>query len=149
MTFGVMTVARGNSRVFADEASARRGNHDGVNHDVDGAPVFQAFGDGFDDGSGGDHAYLDRCRGDVLEDGVNLLRHEFRRGLLHGTHAGGVLGGERGDGSLREKAVGCDGLDIRLDARAAARIRASDGKDGGDGFRLHGASLSFAAATCG
>jgi hypothetical protein len=38
----------------------------------------------------------------------------------------GVLGGQRGDGGGGIPAQGGDGFDVRLNARAAARIRTGD-----------------------
>ena len=75
-------------------------------------------------------AALQRVR-DVLEYRINLFGYEHRRRLEHVADAHGVLRGERGHGRLGEQPEGRDGLDIRLDARAAARVGAGDGEYGG------------------
>ena len=124
--------------VVGDELGARGRHHHGVHHDVGGVPALQAIGDGLDDGRLRDHADLHRCRRDVLEDGVDLGGHELRRRVEHRAHPEGVLRGEGGDGGLGEQAVRRDGLDIRLDARAAAGIGSGDGEHGGYGALLHG-----------
>lgn len=136
--------------VLADESCARSGDHDRVDHDVGGVPMREPLGDDLDDVGGGHHADLHRSRRDVLEDGVDLLGDELGRRLLHGTHPAGVLRGERGDGGFREEMVRRDGLDVRLDARAATRVRAGDGEHRGDGLGVH-ERLAFmvAAAACG
>ena len=76
----------------------------------------------------GHHADLDRVGPDVPEHAVQLLGHELRGGLQHAGHPGGVLGGEGGEGAHAVHPQAGHGLEIRLDARAAAGVAARDGQ---------------------
>ena len=88
----------------------------------------EAIGDGVDEIHRGDHADLHRDRWNIVEHRIDLIGEDRRFGVLNGTHAGGVLRGERGDGAHAEYAVGQHGLQIGLNACAAGGIRSGDGE---------------------
>ena len=90
----------------------------------------QLFGNYPDQLSRGYHADLDGVRVDVGKNGVDLLRQKFRGGFKNAGNTGGVLGGQGGDGAHGIHAVGGHGLDIGLNAGAAAGIAAGNGQCG-------------------
>ena len=80
----------------------------------------QALCDDVDDLSGGYHADLHRIGADILEHRIDLRPDHFRRDILHGTNAAGVLRGDGRDGRFRVKTVRCYGFDVGLDAGSSA-----------------------------
>ena len=99
----------------------------------------ERLGDGLDDRGGDEHAGLDRIGADVVEDDADLVADGLGRNGVEGVDAGRVLHGDGGD---RRHGVGAErgrGLDVGLDAGAAARIRTGDDEDaGGVTRRRHG-----------
>jgi hypothetical protein len=63
---------------------------------------------------------------DVLKYRVDLRGHDVRRNLVDRPHADRVLGRDGGDHRGAVDAEGGERLEIRLDARAAARVGAGD-----------------------
>ena len=59
----------------------------------------------------------------------DLLADEIRRHRQHAEHAARILGGQGGDRRRGIAAERGDGLDVRLDAGAAAGIGAGDDED--------------------
>ena len=115
------------SGVLGNEASARSGDHNGVDDHVGCVPCAQAVGDNFDNLGGRNHADLDGARADIVKNGVNLRGYDIWRDILHGGDAQCVLRCDGGDGRLGIQAVGRDGLDVGLNAGATAGIGSCDG----------------------
>src|SRR5690606_23057413 len=69
--------------------------------------------------------------GEVVEQGVDLRAEEVRRRVVDRRHAARVLRGERRDHADAVGSQRHEGLQVGLDAGAAARVRAGDGKDDG------------------
>ena len=88
----------------------------------------QPLGNGVDERGRGYHADLHRIRVDVGEHGIELLCQKLRRGVKNGSHTGGVLCGQGGNGAHGKHAVGGHGLDIGLNSGAAAGITAGNGQ---------------------
>ena len=82
-----------------------------------------------------DHIVLNRqdvilLKGDfALKRFQELVAHHIRRHILERPHTRGVLHRNGRDHRHGEELMGLDGLDIRLDTRAAAGIRPGDGED--------------------
>ena len=89
--------------------------------------------DRFDHRRRSERAGFCRCRRDVLEDGVQLLEHELRRHHFDTGDAQAVLHGEQGDDRFAIASELMEGLEVRLNPRAAARVRSGDG----EGDRRH------------
>ena len=125
---GVMTVARGTGGgerfggVLCDQASARGGDHDGVDDDILCVPGAQAVGDNLDNLGRGNHADLDGAGSDIVKNGIDLRGDNIRGDVLYGGDAQGVLCGDSGDGRLGIQAVRRDGLDVGLNAGTTAGI---------------------------
>lgn len=129
-----MTVASGNRRpgkrfggVLCDQASARGGDHDGVDDDILCVPGTQAVGDNLDNLGRGDHADLDGAGSNIVKNGIDLRRDNVRGDILHGGDAERVLCGDGCDGRLGIQAVRRDGLDVGLNAGTTAGIGSCDG----------------------
>ena len=75
-----------------------------------------------------DHADLYGVGRDVGKDGIELRREECGRDGEDVGNARSVLRGQCGDGSHAVNAVRGHGLEIRLNARATARIAARNGE---------------------
>ena len=73
------------------------------------------------------HADLHRAHVEIGEHGVDLRGDEVGRHVVDGGHAPGVLRGQRGDHRGAVDAERREGLQIGLDAGAAAGIGARDG----------------------
>ena len=85
------------------------------------------------------HARLRARHGEAVEDGVELEGGEFRLGSVDARDAEAVLRGERGDDAHAEGAHGGHGLEVGLDACAAAGVGAGNGEDVGGLY--HGSFL--------
>ena len=79
----------------------------------------------------GEHADLHRADVKVGEHRVHLRADEVRGHRMDAENARGVLRRKRGDDARAIDAERGKGLEVRLDAGAAARIRAGNGQ--GDG----------------
>jgi hypothetical protein len=101
------------------QPAARTGHHDRVDHQGQ-IPGLQRVGHGLDQRLGEQHAGLDRVGAEVVEDGVDLRAHEGGRQLVDGGHAQSVLRGERDDGGHAVRTAAGEGLEVGLDAGAAA-----------------------------
>ena len=101
-----------------------------------GPVVGQPLGHGDDDRGVGEHADLHRVDAEVVEHRVDLRRHQLGRQRQHRGHRPRVLRRHRGQRAHPVGAVGGEGLEVRLDAGAAAGVRAGDGQQAGrDGRR--------------
>ena len=105
---------------------AAGGHHHRVEHHVLRVVRGQTVGDHGDELGAGHHADLHRHRRNVFEHRVDLRRKHFRGSVGDHRHAGGVLRGQRRDRGHAEHAVGEHGLQIRLNAGTAGRIRSCD-----------------------
>ena len=113
--------------VLCDQASARGGDHDGVDDDILCVPGTQAVGDNLDNLGRGDHADLDGAGSNIVKNGIDLRRDNVRGDILHGGDAERVLCGDGRDGRLGIQAVRRDGLDVGLNAGTTAGIGSCDG----------------------
>jgi len=120
--------------VFAEESRAALGNHHRVNHQVADSVSLDLIRDRLDDLGAGEHPSLGRLDAEVLHDGVDLGPDHRHRELQDVGDRQRVLGGDGGDRGGAVDSEGREGLEVRLDARATARVRAGDGE--GDG-QLH------------
>ena len=75
------------------------------------------------------HSGLDRISPDIAQHHGHLQAHELRRHRRNSMHAQGILRRERGDGGGGISAERRHGLDVCLDASAAARVGACNDKD--------------------
>ena len=112
--------------IILDELRAGRGHHHRVEHHVLRVVRGQTVGDHGDELGAGHHADLHRHRRNVFEHRVDLRCKHFRGSVGDHRHAGGVLRGQRRDRGHAEHAVGEHGLQIRLNAGTAGRIRSCD-----------------------
>ena len=87
--------------LLLDETRAAGGHHNRVDHHVARPMETQALCDDVDDLGGGHHAYLHRIRADILEHRIDLRSDHFRRNVLHGADAAGVLRRDGGDDRFR------------------------------------------------
>jgi hypothetical protein len=117
------------------------GDHDGINDQRRaGGQSAEEFGDHFDIFRGEQHAGLHGRRWQLFKHGLDLLAQHFGRARLHGENAVGILRGEAGDGTGAVDTVGGKSFKIRLNAGAAAAVRAGDRERHRDGFLCgHGA----------
>ena len=74
------------------------------------------------------HADLDGIDADVFHHGVDLRAQHVGRHAVDGAHALGVLRGDGGDGRHAVAAQRAEGLEVGLDAGAAAAVGAGDGE---------------------
>ncbi len=92
-------------------------------------------GDNVDRRRVGEHADLHRADIEIGEHRVDLRGDKVRRHIMDGEDALGVLRRQRGDDAGAIDAERGKGFQIRLDAGAAARIRAGDGQGDGNAHR--------------
>ena len=114
--------------IVPQQFGAGGGYHDGIHDDVFRTVGSELFGNDADQLCRGHHADLDRIRADIGKDGVDLLAQKCGRRLKNAGDAGGVLGGKGGDGAHGKYAVSGHGLDVGLNACAAAGIAAGNGQ---------------------
>ena len=122
---------QGRNGIVTDELGTGSGHHNRVEHDVRGVMEGESFSNDVDDVSGRHHADFHRDRRNILKHHVDLVGENVRFGVLNGTHAGGVLCGERGDGAHAEHAASQHGLQIGLHAGTAGRVGAGDRENSG------------------
>ncbi len=133
---GLEHVARGLGRQPVAALGAQRRGQD----DVRGPVAGEGGGDGGGDVGAAEQADLDGIHPDIGEDGFDLLGDEVGLDELDAGHAAGVLGREGGDGGHGIAPLGADGLEVRLDAGAAAGVGAGDAEDVPDTGVGHGCS---------
>lgn len=104
--------------ILGNEASARRGDHNGVDDHVGCVPCAQAIGDNFDNLGGRNHADFDCVGANIVKDGVNLRSDDIGGDILHSGDTERVLCGDGGDGRLGIQTVRRDGLNVCLNAGA-------------------------------
>ena len=117
---------RADRRVF-DEPISGRCHHDRVTHKRQATrPVRQALGDAFNQFGGSQHAGLHNICANIGERDIHLRDDGIGWHWPDVEHAQRILRGDGGNGGHCKSAEGRDGFDIRLNACAAAAIRASD-----------------------
>ena len=118
---------QGADRAFLDQRRATLRDHDRIEDERD---TRGALGDdrrdGLDDGRVVQHAGLQRISAKIVEHDLDLLPDEIGRDRQDAEHACCVLRGQRRHGGHRKAAEHRHGFDVRLDAGAAAGIRAGD-----------------------
>ena len=132
-----------------EEHGAGLGDHHGVDHDRRaGLQQAERVFDGADGLRGAEHPDLHGVDADVLCHLPDLLDDHLRRRRVHRADAGRVLRGQRRDRRHPVDAAARERLQVRLDAGAAAGVRAGDREDGGNGrlmpCRVEGSSRSTA-----
>ncbi len=83
------------------------------------------------------HSGFHRRGRQFFKHGFDLLPQHPGRNRLDAENAPGILGGEAGDGAGAVDAERSEGLQVRLDARAAAAVRAGDGERNRPVFSLN------------
>ena len=110
-----------------DQRRAALGHHHRIKHQRHcGGALGQDGGDRLDHGGIVQHAGLDRVGTDILEHDLHLPADEVGRDRQDAEYTLGVLGCQRGDSRRRKGVEHRHGLDVCLDAGAAAGIRAGD-----------------------
>src|SRR5947208_1275453 len=79
--------------------------------------------------------FRSRVGAEVREHRVDLRSDELRRQVENALDPDGILRGHGGDHAHPEDAEGREGLEVRLDACAAAGVRAGDGQRLGNNHR--------------
>ncbi len=134
-----MLPQRRDGRVFQQRVAAL-GDHDRVHHQAEGAGRTFAFpgrvpgqppGHGVDNVRVDQHAGLDGIDADVRQDGFQLCIDLLGGHRIHARDTSGVLRGDGGDDRHAVRAQRRKRLQVRLNARAAAGIRAGHGERAG------------------
>ena len=112
-------------RVVDEDVAGRRAHHRVDDHAADVRRA-KPPRDRLDDVHGSEQARLHGVHREVVEDGVHLLHDERGRQPVHAVHADRVLRRDRRHRVRAEHAQGLAGLDLRLQARAAAAVAARD-----------------------
>ncbi|MBI3789447.1 MAG: TonB-dependent receptor [Gemmatimonadetes bacterium] len=116
----------GRHRALREQRVAARRHHDGVQHvrreHVRADPRRHRR----DHALVGQHAALERGGAQVARHGVQLCAHQVRVHRGPAAHPARVLRGDRRDHARAERAEPVEGLEVRLDPRAAPRVRAGD-----------------------
>ena len=112
-------------RIVLEQLRARARDHDGID-DERHRVLLEIVRDCFDQGAREEHARLRGIDADVAEHRVELPAHERRRQLVDRAHADGALRGQGHEHRRSVRACRSKCLQIRLDARAAARVGRRD-----------------------
>jgi RNA methyltransferase, TrmH family len=123
-------------RLGSEEPISGRRYHDRIEHVVGEAMTGEGLRHRFDDRSSAEHTGFHGRGGQVFGQGIELAGHEGGSHRFPGAHAQGVLGRHGADDAGTEDAELVKGLEIGLDPRAAARVRAGDGQRDLHGWRL-------------
>ena len=99
--------------------------HDGVDHQ---GPRDLTTDDGLDDGGRSQCAGLRGLRGKIFHHGVDLSRDQARVEGVDARDTGSVLDGYEGYGRSSEDFELVEGLEVGLDACAAAGVGTGDGE---------------------
>ncbi len=115
--------------LLPDQRVAAGRHHHRVQHHALEPVMVDRPGHHLDDLGRMQHADLDRVDADVLDNGGDLRLQEVRRHAVDRAHADRVLRRQRGDRAHAVAAQRGKGLEVGLDARAAAGIAAGNGQD--------------------
>jgi biotin transport system substrate-specific component len=108
--------------VLLQKAVATLCHHDGIQDHQRKIELGDCRRHRFDDSGVRKHPDLYGVSSDVTNDGFDLSRDEIGRHRLPCGHAERILRGDRGNGRRAVHAVRGEGLQVRLNARAAARV---------------------------
>lgn len=108
--------------IVIEEDVATLGHHDRVNDDLRQLMSAEGRSHGLDEFGSGEHAGLDGIATNVGDNRINLGRDDFGGHEMHCGDGHRVLGGQCRDGGSAIHAPGRKGLEIGLNARAAAGI---------------------------
>jgi hypothetical protein len=126
---GKQKLAHGYDCVGFEKCRAVLTNHDGV----DDQKAWQiATGYGLDNLSVAQRAGLGGLRGEVFDDGLNLISHQAALKQLDATGASRVLHRDQGDGGSAINAELMKSFEVGLQTCATARIRARYGERDGN-----------------
>ncbi|OPZ04498.1 MAG: hypothetical protein BWZ10_03153 [candidate division BRC1 bacterium ADurb.BinA364] len=115
--------------VFSQKAIAARSDHYRIDHQWKARLARrERFRDRFDDGGGGEHAGFGGAGRDVAQNGPNLIADKVRRNIENAGNAARVLSGQGRDGAHSIHAEGGEGLQIGLNAGAAAGVGSGHAK---------------------
>ncbi len=135
----------GGDRCLVSQSRTTGRDHDGIEHDRHARHRLESRRHGVGSFGRADHADLHGVHADIGDDRVDLGDHHVGRNGVNALHAEGILRGDGRDRGHRVAAEHGDRLDIRLDARAAARIGAGDDEDAGG----HARPLNFRSVEAG
>ena len=121
--------SQGALSVLVEKPGAALGDHHGVEHDRSLRHEVQRLVDRLDRRRRAEHADLHGIYADVLGNRPNLFDDDFARNRMDRGDRDGVLGGDRGDRGHPVDPTAGERLEIRLNARPAAGIRAGDGEN--------------------
>ena len=114
-------------RAVLEQPRPAGGDHHGV-ADERQFPFGDGGGDHVGDGGVGEHPALRPAHGEAVEHGIQLALDGVGGQGVDPPHFGWVLTGDAGDRRGAVDAVGVEGAQIGLDARAAAGVAARDGQ---------------------
>ena len=107
-------------RAVVEQPVAALGHHHRIDHERGLRRAADHARDGFDDRGVAEHAGLHRVHREIGDHGADLLDDERRLQYLHRADHLGVLRGDGRDGAQAVDAVRGKGLEVGLDAGAAA-----------------------------
>ena len=128
---GDQPLAQRPHRVVTQQPVSALGHHHRVHHQGSKPVLLDRPRHQLDDLPAAQHPGLRGGGPEVGDDVVDLGADDVQRELGVVAHAHGALGGHGGDRAGPVHAQGGERLEVGLDARAAARVRAGDGE--GDG----------------
>ena len=131
--FGVMTVARGSSRVRSASRASFCSRMAPLSATITGSITIgtspdqvECLVDGIDRREAAEHPDLDGVDADVVGDGAHLRDDRGRRYRLHVDHADRVLRSDRRDRGHAVGAAASESLQVGLNPGAAAGVRTGD-----------------------
>src|SRR5260370_25617547 len=132
-------IAHHRDGVGFEEGVAARRDHHGISHYIRHLTNADSIRDGAYYLGSGEHPSFRGCDREVIRDRIDLRGDEGRIEVGNRAYAARILRGYRGDGTGAEDGERGEGLEVRLDSRASAGIRACDGERNSD----HGAWKSL------
>ena len=123
-------------RLARQETPAAGGHHDRIHHQRNATVLTEEAGHFTNNRAGTQHSRLDRRRGRPGKDGLDLRAHHPGRARFNAGDYPGVLGREAGNGTGPMHTQRRKSLEIGLNARPAAAVRAGDRQGDGDEFDL-------------
>jgi len=121
-------IAHHRERVGFEEGVAARRDHHGIDHDIRDFTNADSIRDGAYCLGSGEHPGFRGGDREVICDRIDLRGDEGRIEVGNRVHAARILRGYRGDGAGAEDGERGEGLEVRLDSRTSAGIRAGDGE---------------------
>src|SRR5260370_35460579 len=121
-------IAHHRDRVGFEEGVAARRDHHGIDHYIRDLTNADSIRDGAYYLGSGEHPSFRGCDREVIRDRIDLRGDEGRIEVGNRAYAARILRGYRGDHAVAEDGERGEGLEVRLDSRASAGIRARDGE---------------------